>query len=251
VFTPPGTVEDCRPEGDGCCCVTVAPGDDIQAAIDRLPDAGGCVCLKAGVHAIKTAITITRSYIKLVGESTGAMVRLVGDGAALLIGMPKGSTVDGVEVARVQFERQGESGGGPVIGLTSTTFSAVEDCLLRDIAQQNSIGIYLDNCLECRVTCCVIQSVSVGIAAGGPLGKDLRFDHNVIESPVRDAQPAQCGIVVADMTGPCSIVGNTVTGALAGVVVNANVATPRSDARGGVVTRQYHLLRAAAERNQS
>jgi hypothetical protein len=236
VFTPPGTVEDCRPEGEGCCCVTVAPGDDIQAAIDRLPDAGGCVCLKAGVHAIKTAITITHSYVKLVGESMGAMVRLVGDGAALLIGTPKGGSVDGVEVARVQFERQGQSGGGPIIGLTSTTFSAIEDCLVRDIAPQNSIGIFLDNCLECRVTRCVIQSVSVGIAAGGPLGKDLRFDHNVIESQVRDAQPAQCGIVVADITGPCRAEGNTITGMLAGVVVNANVATPQSEARGSVVT---------------
>jgi hypothetical protein len=221
VFTPPGTVEDCRPEGDGCCCVTVAPGDDIQAAIDRLPDAGGCVCLKAGVHAIKTAITITHSYVKLVGESMGAMVRLVGDGAALLIGTPKGGSVDGVEVARVQFERQGQSGAGPIIGLTSTTFSAIEDCLVRDIAPQNSIGIFLDNCLECRVTRCVIQSVSVGIAAGGPLGKDLRFDHNVIESQVRDAQPAQCGIVVADVTGPCRAEGNTITGMSPGAGIGA------------------------------
>jgi hypothetical protein len=235
VFTPPGTVEDCRPEGDGCCCVTVAPGDDIQAAIDRLPDAGGCVCLKAGVHAIKTAITITRSYVKLVGESVGAMVRLEGEGAVLLIGNPKSGTVDGTEVARIQFERQGQSGSGPLIGLTSTTFSAVEDCVVQDTAQQSSIGIYLDNCLECRVTRCVIQLVSVGIAAGGPLGKNLQLDHNVIESRVRGAQTAQCGIVVADITGPCRIEGNTITGMLAGVVVNANVATPQSEARGSVV----------------
>jgi hypothetical protein len=34
VFTPPGTVEDCRPEGDGCCCVTVA------ATTSRPPSTG-------------------------------------------------------------------------------------------------------------------------------------------------------------------------------------------------------------------
>ncbi|MFO0767652.1 MAG: hypothetical protein U0231_12930 [Nitrospiraceae bacterium] len=45
------TISDCRDVfppltelKPGCCTVVVRPGEDIQAALDSLPESGGCVC---------------------------------------------------------------------------------------------------------------------------------------------------------------------------------------------------------------
>ncbi|MGD8649765.1 MAG: DUF6519 domain-containing protein, partial [Desulfobacterales bacterium] len=47
-------VRDCRTiwPPSSCCPITVWPGEDIQAAIDRVPEDGGCVCLLPGIHRI-------------------------------------------------------------------------------------------------------------------------------------------------------------------------------------------------------
>jgi hypothetical protein len=53
-------VHDCRtlwPPAQ-CCTISVRPGEDIQAAIDRLPAEGGCVCLLSGVHHIHEPLLI-------------------------------------------------------------------------------------------------------------------------------------------------------------------------------------------------
>ena len=54
--------------------VVVRPGEDIQAAIDSLPEAGGCVCLKVGEHEIEAPIRIEQSNVSLHGETVGARV---------------------------------------------------------------------------------------------------------------------------------------------------------------------------------
>lgn len=80
-------VRDCRRrfppltelEGGGCC-VTVAPGDDIQQAVDTVvAEGGGCVSLCAGVHLVEGPILI-RNASDLVVQGTGSatLVRFTG-----------------------------------------------------------------------------------------------------------------------------------------------------------------------------
>jgi hypothetical protein len=99
--------EDCRNlEPDccgGCCTVNVEPGESIQAALDSLPDQGGCVCLKVGEHRITAPIVIGRSNVMLIGEAPA--VRVVGDGLQVMlqIGGVQGVVRD-VLVEHVRFE---------------------------------------------------------------------------------------------------------------------------------------------------
>ena len=93
VTNPPNVPQDCRTfwppafGGEGCCTVVVNVGDDIQKAIDSLPRDGGCVCLKAGVHAISSPINITeRTNILIHGESTAAVVQNAASTTVLKIG---------------------------------------------------------------------------------------------------------------------------------------------------------------------
>jgi parallel beta-helix repeat protein len=84
------TVQDCRviwpPRLESCCTKVVKPGEDIQAAIDALPEAGGCICLKVGLHRIDKPIAIVRSNVTLHGETRGAVVERRDGGEVLRIG---------------------------------------------------------------------------------------------------------------------------------------------------------------------
>lgn len=75
----------------GCCTVVVEPGlDRIQAAIDSLPEVGGCVCLKAGVHIVQRPIEIQGlRHVTLhgIGGASRVVYRSAGgasDGSALI-----------------------------------------------------------------------------------------------------------------------------------------------------------------------
>ena len=92
IIEPDGTIDDCRPVfppltelTPGCCTVVVRPGESIQAAIDSLPDEGGCVCLKVGVHEIAEPLRIEKSNVSLHGETLGARV-VRNKAAAVLLG---------------------------------------------------------------------------------------------------------------------------------------------------------------------
>lgn len=82
-------IRDCRRrfppltelEGGGCC-VTVAPGDDIQLAVDAvLAEGGGCVSLCAGVHLVDGPIRVAHgSDLVIQGTGSATLVRFAGVG---------------------------------------------------------------------------------------------------------------------------------------------------------------------------
>lgn len=135
IVTFPDDETDCRvkwpPECGGCCTVNVAPGENIQTAIDSLPDQGGCVCLKTGVHNISAAIQVRSSRIILRGESPGAIVRSAGLDRSLQIG-DANTPVSDITVEGIRFEATA--------------------------AAANNIGalLYLENCMRVRVEHCVL-----------------------------------------------------------------------------------------------
>ncbi|MEL7045193.1 MAG: DUF6519 domain-containing protein [Pseudomonadota bacterium] len=78
-------VEDCRDlfpplteVDDGCCCVRVEPGEDIQQAIDTVVGAGGgCVSLCQGLHEVDGPLRIRNGRDVVVsGQGPSTVVRL-------------------------------------------------------------------------------------------------------------------------------------------------------------------------------
>jgi hypothetical protein len=245
IYTPPSGIEDCRPqpEGECCCSITVAPGGDIQGAIDALPEAGGCVCLKAGLHIVPKTVTIGRSNVKLVGESRGTIVRSESPGAVLMIG---GATpIQGVDVATIDFERvvrvatetgsDGVSGqivevhGAAiptvvaVIAASNVRRGTIRDCGARAFPAQQSIGIQLANVQEFHVENCRMRSIAMGIVAAGAQCKALFIDDNVIALGSESRESSALGIVIQQISGPCRIAGNAMDGVASGIVVNGQL----------------------------
>lgn len=74
-------VSDCRhPWGCDCCCeISVAPGQDVQAAVDSLPAKGGRVCLGVGVHRLRRPLLIDgRRNVVVEGCGSGSLLVLDG-----------------------------------------------------------------------------------------------------------------------------------------------------------------------------
>lgn len=134
-----GSPTDCRPpapaDEEGCCTVVVKPGESIQAAINSLPPAGGCVCLKVGKHGVEAPVMISQDNVTLHGESMGAVV-VNPKGTGLL-------AIRGAELTRVHtivFE-QGEAAAEPVIAIEGARRTVIEDCVVETSARERSIGL--------------------------------------------------------------------------------------------------------------
>jgi hypothetical protein len=116
LVTFPSTVVDCRTPWPpaagqgGCCTQVVAPGESIQAAIDALPDGGGCVCLRTGEHPIADALRIRTSNVSLHGSSPGVVVRRSTAGPLLTVGDLDDPQIERVSVAGIRW-RAGPAAG--------------------------------------------------------------------------------------------------------------------------------------------
>ena len=192
IVTFPDDETDCRvkwpPECGGCCTINVAPGENIQTAIDSLPDEGGCVCLKTGVHDISATIQILFSSIILRGEGPGVIVRGAGLDRILQIG-DANALVSDIVVESIRFEATAA-------------------------ATNNNIGamLYLENCTRVRVEYCALAVVVpgtqtppsyVGINLSGVTDVELvanRLDNFLI------------GILSSDYQGGLRIVDNAIAG---------------------------------------
>ncbi len=111
LVTFPNNETDCRtmwpPDcggSSGCCTVFVSPGDDIQAAIDSLPDDGGCVCLKTGEHQITEPIRISRSNVLMRGETPNTRIRSKGLANLLIIEDVTGGWIYDIKVKSIRFD---------------------------------------------------------------------------------------------------------------------------------------------------
>ncbi|NEQ32355.1 MAG: hypothetical protein F6K04_15365, partial [Leptolyngbya sp. SIO4C5] len=105
--------------GAACCTVVVQPGESIQSALDSLPQAGGCVCLKTGVHEIRQPIRIEKSNVVLKGESPGTHVIRNNGLSLLIIAQPRLQLIRDVKVEQIHFEAAGsESDAGNLLNLT-------------------------------------------------------------------------------------------------------------------------------------
>ena len=84
-----GTV---REPASGAFNVTVPPGEDVQAAVDRCPP-GGCVLLLPGTHEGPLVLPVDK-VVHVFGRGQATLLRTTGGG--VLTSFATSSTVDGL-----------------------------------------------------------------------------------------------------------------------------------------------------------
>lgn len=180
--------QDCRPQFPQltriprtACTVTAFPGDDLQAAIDLVPQTGGELCMAAGRYVLSKPVVVTgkrRISVTGVGPATvltGVLPMLGGIGPECMLLFDNCAEV---EVTRLRAE--GGTGGARLDGaLTFTSCSRVRvtDC---DLACADAVTDRSQACLSVR-----------GSATGMP--RQIVVRDNRLEVGVR-----QIGILVTD-----------------------------------------------------
>lgn len=239
-------IDNCRPPEEECCCtLVVAPGENINAAINKLPPQGGCVCLKTGIHLVDQPVVIGRSNVALKGESRGTIVRGVDTGTVLLIG--SGSTlVRGVRVESIDFEVVDASfrptGSGAIVVIALATDIAIDDCRVRTQGFSSVTGIGIVRSDHVTISHTTVSGTRGGIWAISA-GRQLDLFANELDFATRqDSNPALFGILIQNGSSPCRVERNTVNGALFGIVLNDVLfgnAAPSSFARGSVIAGNF------------
>jgi len=176
-------ISDCRihwpPACSGCCTITVAPGESIQDALNALPEEGGCVCLKAGVHIINEPIRINRSNVILQGESHGAIVR--SNGTALKI---EGNKVDSVVVQRIRFEVEKPRSTFYLLEAQNCARLRVTDCEF--IVEESSVerqveGLHFQGVVDAVIANNHIRNMRGGITITGDTSRRIDIRDNFLE----------------------------------------------------------------------
>lgn len=215
VFLDP-VVSDCRDPidpGECCCTVIVFPGDDIQAAIDSLPpDFGGCICLKSGLHEVRSTLVISTPNITFHGESKGAILRMAGPGPVLQI-----VGAAGIRVESLRFEHLEGNASSGIIELLEATDAVIRDCTF--VAKTfEVIGVLIVAYENITVSECEFGAMSIGVATVKRVAH-IRVADNRMRLGSGDL-PAQLGVWVADAVGPVQVLGNRITGAVTGVGID-------------------------------
>ncbi len=239
---PSPTPTDCRPpppSNNECCCTfVVAPGGDIQKAIDSLPPVGGCVCLKTGLHLLRDTLTIARSNIRLVGESPGTIVRLPTAATVLRIGL-KGAVQD-IAVAGIAFERGQSGNGGAVIEIGDALRVAVEDCAVRSLDPPLLVGVAIQNGQQITITRCLIEMLESGIWVTNKDNAQLTFADNLLSLQSRSAAQPGFGILAQEVQRLLRIERNVIGGAPNGIRVNDTIAgAPSSSTQGAEIVGNW------------
>ncbi|HWT13952.1 MAG TPA: DUF6519 domain-containing protein [Allosphingosinicella sp.] len=222
---PAATIEDCRPPApaDGCCTFVVRPGESIQAAINDLPQAGGCVCLKAGLHVIERPIRIARTNVVLHGESLGAVVLNRGGTSLLDVVAARA-----VRVHTLVLSQQGRP-VDPVIRAVRTSDLTISDCRVGTSWEGDGIGLRADVSSDLVVSRCSFLGPALGLWFDAACWMVEARDCEFHLSATAEAVPAHAAILVRNVGGPLKAEGNLIAGSTSGIIVNDNAeGAPRS-----------------------
>ncbi|MFA9438297.1 nitrous oxide reductase family maturation protein NosD [Uliginosibacterium sp. sgz301328] len=138
------------------CTVNVAPGADIQAAIDGLPRDGSraVVCLSRGEYSVQRFVAIERDNTTLRGEGVETIVRLAPgvQSSVLLVGdyrqAQPAHVTRHVTIERMLLEGNGDQGGEfdpqyAYLTNSGVTVRSGQDIIIRELTVNNcrSAGI--------------------------------------------------------------------------------------------------------------
>jgi hypothetical protein len=223
--------------GDGCCTAVVRPGEDIQAAIDSLPQEGGCVCLKAGVHPLRTTLLIRRPRVSLHAEAPGAAVLTRASEAPHLRiggGGEQRAAVTDVTIAGIVFQlgslaERRVDGGLLVIDASAQRVDVVH---CRFLVQDNGSGIaaVFTEGRDVTIEASVVERLAIGVRAEGETEDLTVRDCVFIANPSDDADATRlaarlpssdAGIVAVGVlacSGALRVTGNTAIGYRIGIL---------------------------------
>ena len=237
---PDPVVINCRPPdpetttGDSCCTIVVRPGDSLQAAIDALPPEGGCICVKAGAHAVPATLQLNRANVHLHGESPGAILQ----GTAPLLEI--GASARGIRIEMLEFVARiavGLSSTTPILAAGGARDLAISDCsFATSRGTSGGIAIQLVRTDRPRITDNIITDTAVGVMIALATASPVISGNMIVIGFHTERAPAATGIWITDTASPCHITNNTVLGAHQGIVVNDQpIGTPRSRAASSLV----------------
>jgi nitrous oxidase accessory protein NosD len=257
LVTFPGDETDCRdpwpPEfGGGCCTVTVNPGDDIQAAIDSLPEIGGCICIKTGLHEISRPLRIANSNIVIHGETAGARIRRRNGVNVLVVQSQDGKQLEDVKVQGIRFEtmaRPDERDSFPFIMVFANrcTNFLMQDCALSPDRFEFLLGVWMGGIEGGAIEGCEIGPVGMGIwVAEDSTGLAVR-DSSLRAEFLDGVDAGSVGIWLEDVYGAAMIEDNRILNFLSGIYINRNSTNelPASFANGSIV-RGNRIKRSAS-----
>lgn len=252
----PGSLQDCRSlfpslcglePGEatgGCCTVVVRPGENIQAAIDSLPVAGGCVCLKAGLHQVDTTLHIENSHVELRGETKGAVVRQSAEDVTVLsINNPAGLLITGVVVTNIQFEFDNSQIDGssfaPLLDIDHCEQVTIQDCRFSYQRLEVLTGVRIGRSSRLFLSHCDFDTVSVGVWVASDSTALSVLNNGFRVAPTDNGDAALVAVFLEDAFGASRIEGNDISGYITGIVLNRNPfdpdALPSSGATGTVI----------------
>lgn len=242
-----GSLHDCRTVfppltelTPGCCTVVVRPGEDIQAAIDSLPEEGGCVCLKVGEHEITAPIRIEQSNVSLHGETVGARVLRKNGTELLHIGHPDGLLLEHVTVSGLScaLETKGQQGLEAMVTVDRCRDATIERCLLQAQTLKGIAGIVISRCTDVRVANCALNNVQYGVwTLADTTGLVVAGNYfNAVSKGKSDG--GLVGLLLQDLSFPARIEDNRLLGFIFGIVLNNALLTgvPFSQAAGSIIT---------------
>lgn len=202
----PEIKSDCRihwpPACGGCCTISVAPGENIQAALDSLPDEGGCVCLKTGVHTVSEPIKIHSSKVILRGEGPGTIVQSTSSTTVLQVGI--GKQLSDIVIEGIRFESIAE-GECTILRADQCRGLRVEHCEMVGVESELSshTGIYLSNVSEVNIAKNRLQKLIIGIKLENYSGR-MDIYHNLIEGRSRPSEKLRQSLREKDIEGKIS-----------------------------------------------
>jgi Family of unknown function (DUF6519)/Right handed beta helix region len=225
--------DDCRthwpPACGGCCTITVAPGESIQAALDSLPKEGGCVCLKTGVHEVSAAIKIRSSRITLRGEGPGVIVRSAK--STTLVIVPTETPVSDVAVESIRFEANGvaEEETDSILYAAYCSRLRVEHCEMAATSMKpgKPVGAFLFDVVGVSFTRNRLLSLDYGLAIAD-CAEQVEVGHNHIEGVTGGSLGAgssggSIGVLVKDGdNGACHIHDNVIAQFVTGIRVEVD-----------------------------
>lgn len=235
-------ITDCRDpidtEEDCCCTFVVRPGESIQTAIDQLPPAGGCVCLKPGVHQLQQPILINRSNVTLKGEAKGVVVRAAGgDRALILQGVSASNPIERLRIQTITFSGDDvPANNGGLLDLLAAEDVIIEDCAVTAQPEEVGIAVRLAACQDVTISDCQIETALTGV-----LCTVRCADIQVLDCEMNlgrgDGVQGFLGVGMDNGNGALIVRGTTIRNSIAGVIVNDNVGgPPASLATGSQVT---------------
>lgn len=211
-----GPPADCRPKPDdgGCCTFVVRPGENIQTAIDDLPDVGGCVCLKAGMHMIDRPLVLQRDNVCLHGESMGAIVFNRRGTGVIVVSGP-----DHIRIHSLVL-RQGEASSSPIVVVEGTQDFVIDDCRLETFGRPDSVGIMAVAAANTTVSACIFDQAAIGVWFDKGCRDVVVTDCEITLPKPETNRRTTIGILARSMRGFVTAENNTIITAVNGIVIN-------------------------------